>query len=100
MKCLRRSQCGDCVMTKSSSVSYIDPQLYGTAIRPAEVEVLVSAKGEFHADLTRVELPQLWIQRGRESLPRVIHCTVSAEQPPIYFLTSKDQAPLHHSSIE
>jgi AraC-like DNA-binding protein len=79
---------------------FTDPQLYQASVRPADIEVLVTTNGEFRAELTRVELPRLWIQRGRETLPRIAHSAVSAERPPIYFLPSADQTAMYHSGRE
>jgi AraC-like DNA-binding protein len=87
-------------MARSGVAAFTDPQPYQAAVRPAQVEILVTAKGDFRAELTRVELPRLWMQRGRESLPRVVHATVSVERPPIFFLVDADQAALHHSGMD
>jgi AraC-like DNA-binding protein len=87
-------------MAGNGVVTFTDPQSYQAAIRPAQAEVLVTAKGDFQAELTRVELPRLWMQRSRESLPRVVHSTVCAERPPIFFLTGADQAAMHHSGMD
>jgi AraC-like DNA-binding protein len=87
-------------MPSSSFHSFADPQPYQAAIRAAEVEVLVTAKGEFHAELTKIDLHRLWLQRGRESLPRVFHSSVSAKRAPIVFLASADQAAIQHSGMD
>jgi AraC-like DNA-binding protein len=89
----------DQVIAGSGMCVFTDPQAYQAAVRPAKIEVLVTAKGDFHAELTRVDLPRLWIQRGRERLPRIVHSAVSAERPPIFFLASADQAATHHSGM-
>ena len=87
-------------MAGSGTANFTDPQAYQAAVRPAQVEILVTTKGQFHAELTRIELPRLWMQRGRESLPRVVHSTVSKERPPIFFLASSDQAATRHSGMD
>lgn len=62
--------------------------------------MLVSSRGTFQAELTQIKLPRLWLQRGRENLPRVTSSTVSTERPPIAFLTDPDQAALNHSGVD
>ena len=87
-------------MVRNSVASFTDPEPYQAAVRPAQVEVLVTAKGNFRAELTRIELPQIWIQRGSENLPRVVHSAVSAERSPIFFLASPDQASMRVGGID
>jgi hypothetical protein len=48
-----------------------DPCAYQEAVRSAQVEVLVTAQGDFHSELTRIDLHNLSMQSGRETLPRV-----------------------------
>src|SRR5580704_8425679 len=83
-------------MANVSVRSFVDPEQYQTAIRPAHVEILLTEKGEFHAELERVEFPRLWMQRARESLPRIVHATVTSDRPPLFFLTAPSQAPMRH----
>ncbi len=84
-------------MGTSSVARFADPEAYQASIRPANVEILVTAKGDFHAALTRVEFPRLWVQRGRESLPRVANSATRSDRPPIFFLTRPNQASVSHS---
>src|SRR5215475_361273 len=86
-------------MAENVVAKFTDPERYQAAVRPAQLEIFVTAKGDFQAELRRVELSRLWIQRARERLPRVIRSTVSAERPPIFFLTSADQAAIHHTGM-
>ena len=87
-------------MASSVHSTFTDPEHYQSAVQPAQVEVLVTAKGDFEAAITRIELPRLWVQRGRESLPRVANSTASPGRPPIFFLTDADQSPISHSGRE
>jgi AraC-like DNA-binding protein len=64
------------------------------------VEIFVAARGDFKAELTRVELLRLWVQRGTENLPRIAHSAVSVDRPPIFFLTTADQTPINHNGRE
>jgi hypothetical protein len=52
--------------------SFTDPHPYQAAIRAANVEILPTTKGNFHADLMHIDLHRLWLQRGRESLPHTL----------------------------
>ena len=86
-------------MAENVVAKFTDPERYQAAVRPAQLEIFVTAKGDFKAQLRRVELSRLWIQRARERLPRVLRSTVSAERPPIFFLASADQAAIHHTGM-
>ena len=87
-------------MLRSSTNTYTDPDAYEAAIQPAHWKMLVSSRGTFQAELTQIKLPRLWLQRGRESLPRVTCSTVSTERPPFAFLTDPDQPALNHSGVD
>jgi hypothetical protein len=58
------------------------------------------APGEYRAELTRVELHRLWIQRGRASLPQIAHAALAKSRSRIFFLPNAIQQPMHHSGIE
>jgi len=88
------------VAVRGSVSRFDDPYAFQAAIKPAQVEILVTAKGEFKAELTRVELSNLWVQYGSENLPRIAHSSVSVDRPPIFFLTMADQAPIKHGGRE
>jgi AraC-like DNA-binding protein len=79
-------------MALGDVLAFTDPQAYQAAVRPAHVEILVTAKGDFQAQLTRLELSRLWVQRGCENLPRVVYSEARVDRPPIFFLTRVDQA--------
>ena len=87
-------------MLRSSTNTYTDPDAYEAAIQPADWKMLVSNRGTFQAELSQIKLPRLWLQRGRESLPRVTSSTVSTARPPIAFLTDPNQPALNHSGVD
>src|SRR5277367_2683451 len=84
-------------MTQLSTVEFTDPQSYQTAVRPAQVEILLTTKGDFHAAVTQIKLPRLLLQRGRENLPRIANATMRADRPAFFFLNGADQASVRHS---
>jgi AraC-like DNA-binding protein len=86
-------------MAGTGSLTFTDPQMYQSAIRPAQVEVVVTTKGEFHAELKRIELSKLWVQSGRMNLPVISHSAVSAERAPIFFLTKGNQAAYRYGGL-
>ena len=87
-------------MTGYNSFTFTDPIPYQAAIRGAKVELLVTGRGDFHAELTQIDLDRLWIQYGCESLPRVSHAVISSERVPIMFLADTNQPAVHFSGKE
>lgn len=57
-------------MVGNSASKFDDPYAFQAAVKPAEVEIFVTTKGNFDAELSCIAFPRLWVQRGRESLPR------------------------------
>ena len=60
-------------MPSSAVRTFTDPGDYAAAIRQGTVEVTVTRPGDFTAQLTRIDLHRLWMQRFSENLPRVSH---------------------------
>jgi AraC-like DNA-binding protein len=86
-------------MPTSSVTTFTDPCAYQEAVRSAQVEVLVTARGDFRAELTRIDLPNLSLQSGRETLPRVGRGAVNAQRTSVYFLVGTNQAAGVHSGV-
>ena len=86
-------------MSASRVFDFSDPYPYQQSIRAAQTEIVVTAGGRFRAELIQIDLPRLWLQRGRESLPKIFNTTISAERTPIGFLTG-DQAAVCHDGVE
>jgi AraC-like DNA-binding protein len=81
----------------SGAIKFADPQAYQMSVRPAQVELLVTAKGNFSAALTAIKLPCLSLQSGRETLPRVARAAVGKDRLSLFFLAGEDQASTRHS---
>ncbi len=86
-------------MAFAATSTFDDPYPYQRAVRAAEVEAFVTGQGSFRAELTRVDLGRVWMQRARENLPRVLHYTTNGSRAPIIFLIDPDQAPMRHSGV-
>src|SRR5262245_47598844 len=83
-----------------ATLEFTDPEPYQRAIRGAKVELLVTAKGDFRAELTQICLPRLSMQRARENLPRVLLATINPDRAPISFLTRPDQPAIRHCGLD
>src|SRR4051794_30838102 len=59
-------------MLISSMREFQDPDCFRAALRGNNNEILVTGRGKFAAELTQVNLPQVWFQSGRENLPRIL----------------------------
>jgi AraC-like DNA-binding protein len=87
-------------MAGTGSFAFNDPQMYQSAIRPAQVEVVVKTKGNFHAELKRIELSKLWIQSARVNLPVIYHSVESAERVSIFFVAKGNHAAYRYGGSE
>ena len=87
-------------MPQSAAFTYDDPMPYQAAIRGGEAEVSVTARGDFRGKLIKIDLYNLWMQSGRENLPRVIRASVSPIRTGIQFLADAGQPALQHTGLE
>jgi AraC-like DNA-binding protein len=87
-------------MSSGRVLFFADPRPDQAVIRAAEMEVFITTKGEFRAELTQINLHRLWMQRGRETLPRIFHCAVSAKRSPVVFLEEGNQRTICQSDRE
>ena len=76
-------------MPDSAVLTFTDADVYHAAVRNAQVEGVVTARGDFRAELTRVDLHQLWMLRGEESLARV-HNVAIGKRAAILFATDRN----------
>jgi hypothetical protein len=67
--------------------------------KPADRWV-ITKRGEFRAESTRIDLHRLWMRRFDERLPRIIRITPSGKRSLILFATDPDQPKMQVSGIE
>jgi AraC-like DNA-binding protein len=79
-------------MPQSRVFAFADPDSYRIAFRAAEVNMLVKSTGAFHAELTQIDLNRLWMQRGSDSLPRIVRTQIDVKRAPILFFADEKQA--------
>jgi AraC-like DNA-binding protein len=82
-------------MPWSKVLTFTDPFPYQTAIRATDVELYPTTRGEFRAELTQINLNQLWMQRFHEKLPQVYASKIKPGRRVIGFLTGKQPAMQH-----
>ena len=87
-------------MPSSSITNYVDPHEYQEAVHAADLRVYATGRGKFEANLTRIKLDRLWMQRAHLSLPAVTHSVVANDRRMIFLQFDPDQAPILHSGIE
>ena len=78
-------------------MKFADPYDFQRAVRAATVEAVVTKSGAYSAELTRTDLHQLWMQRGRMSLPHVNRSALHNDRRAVFFPT---QGTMHHSGME
>lgn len=69
-----------------------DVDRYVAALRPASVEIVLRRGTAFQAKVTRVDLVDMFMQRGEESSPRIWRAPPIAERTIVSFLTDPSQA--------
>lgn len=88
------------VVATSERLSFDDPHSYQASIRGAQIEIYPTAAGKFHAELTKVTFPRLWMQRAYERLPRVYLGKVQPGRCAISFSTKKNKLPIRSDGVE
>ena len=76
-------------MPDSAVLTFSDPDVYHTAIRNAQVDGVVTARGNFRAELTRIDLHRLWMLHGEENLARISSVAIGSRAA-IFFTTDRN----------
>jgi AraC-like DNA-binding protein len=76
-------------------LTFDDPFPYQAAFRAADMELFPTAKGEFRAEVTQVELNQVWMARFHENLPRIQTGVIKRGRRAFGFLTKANQPELY-----
>jgi len=71
-------------MPSSSVRTFTDPDTYHAAIRAQQVEGVVTARGNFCSELTRVDFDRLQMQGADENLARVLNVTTTRERVGVF----------------
>jgi AraC-like DNA-binding protein len=80
--------------------TFTDPSACQTAFQTVDVELLPTAKGRFHAEVTQIGINRLLLHRVRISLPEVNTVALKRGRKSIGFVTETNSAPLRHCGFE
>lgn len=72
-------------MPKGASLTFTEPYQYQERIRPAEVQIIPTERGDFRATLAQTKLQQLTLQHGWQSLPTAVRTTLHSARSSIMF---------------
>jgi hypothetical protein len=78
-------------MLSSSVQRFADPSAFSEAIRHAAVQLTVTSRGDYSAQLTSIKLHRLWMQRFWDNLPRITRTNSPAGRMIIAFRTQAGQ---------
>src|SRR6476660_7285074 len=87
-------------MPSSATRTFTDPDIYFAGIRNLHIDGVITRRGEFRAESTRIDLHRLWMHRIDESLPRIMRITPSGRRLVILFATNPYQPKMRVSGIE
>jgi hypothetical protein len=87
-------------MPSSATRTFTEPDLYFAGIRNLQIDGVITKRGEFRAESTRIDLHRLWMHRIDESLPRIMRITPSGKRSLILFATNPFQPEMQVSGIE
>src|SRR3954469_22036632 len=87
-------------MPNAVSLNFTEPYQYQERIRPAEVQIVPIARGEFRATLAQIDLPQLTIQHGWQSLPTVFRAGLHRSRSSVLFHTAPAQPIIRTGGID
>jgi AraC-like DNA-binding protein len=87
-------------MPSSAIRTFTDPDRYFAGIRNLQIEGVITKRGAFRAESTRIDLHRLWMYRFDESLPRIMRITPSGRRLVILFATDRYQPKIQVSGIE
>ena len=87
-------------MPSSAVLTFTNPEAYFGGIRNLQIDGLVVQRGKFRAELTRIDLHRLFMCGFKETLPRVMKVTPSAQRAGILFSTDPNQPTMLTNGIE
>ena len=87
-------------MARSTALCFSDPLSFQAAISTADLELLPTARGQFRAELTKVCMDQLWVQRFYQNLPLVNAGAMKPGRRVFTFFTSAEPQAMRHCGMD
>jgi hypothetical protein len=87
-------------MPSTAVRTFTDSDAYFAGIRNLQIAGLVTQRGEFHAESTRIDLYRLWMHRFSEKLPRIMRVTPSGMRAVILFPIGPTQSAMQVNGSE
>ena len=81
-------------------LTFTDPEVCQAAVQAGQVEILPTAKGSFHVEITQIGMNRLWMQRFTVALPQIATVTSAPDRKAIGFLIEANSSDLQHSGME
>jgi AraC-like DNA-binding protein len=83
-----------------TALCFSDPLSLQAAISTADLQLLPTARGQFRAELTKVCIDQLWMQRFHQNLPLINAGAMKPGRRVFTFLTSAEPAAMRHCGMD
>jgi AraC-like DNA-binding protein len=81
-------------MPTGGTTIFTDPNDYQAGFRGAKINLVYSSGGDFNAQLTWVELPNLHLLGSKESLPRIAYVSLAPDAVSVAFAIRPTVAPI------
>src|SRR5947209_5295330 len=86
-------------MSISTFQTFSDPDAFHSAIRAVRVDGVITGRGQFHAELTRIDFERVWMQRADEHLPHVLHMENAPQRAAVIFVTEQGPSAMDVSGL-
>jgi len=86
-------------MPHGQHFSVTDPYAFQASLRALDYDVLVKSRGSFEAEVARIDLHRLWMQRSETNLPWIMRFGISGRAP-VSFLAREDSPPIKQNGVE
>jgi AraC-like DNA-binding protein len=87
-------------MSRVATFTCDDPIPYQAVVRGGTVNLSINGEGRFRGELIQIDLNQLWMQHGRENLPRVAHTRMHKQRMGFAFNGELNQPPGYYCGME